>query len=48
MRKSILLGALFLLVVSTQAFGVNIPFGDSTKYWNDYSSPDPSDPWGMA
>ena len=48
MRKSILLGALFLLVVSTQAFGLNIPFGDSTIYWNGYSSPDPSDYGGKG
>ena len=43
MRKSILLGALFLLVVSTQAFGLDITFYDSTIYWNGYSSSDPSD-----
>ena len=48
MRKSILLGALFLLVVSTQAFGLDITFYDSTIYWNGYSSSDTSDYGGKG
>jgi hypothetical protein len=41
MKRITILGALILLVVSTQAFGLNIPFGDTTIYWNGYPSTDP-------
>ena len=43
MKKSLIFLTLFIILISSQAFGTPTNFGDGTKYWSGWSSGQSSD-----